>query len=213
MTHSSDQTVGPKTDSGSKLSRWKLRSGFVPIYVPFLFLIPALLLLIAFRYIPAVSAIYHSFTYWNIPEPGEFIGLQNYQALFDDPIFIKSLGNILKYMVGRTALVLVMAFIGAELVYNLTSDRWRNIWRMIFTIPMVIPITVNLLVWQQVYAGRQGMLNEFLTGIGAMARPHPWLARPDTALPALIFIGFPAVAGFRILDHIGRAPELIERGE
>ena len=94
----------------TETSRWKLRSGFVPIYVPFLFLIPALLLLIAFRYIPAVSAIYHSFTYWNIPEPGEFIGLQNYQALFDDPIFIKSLGNILKYMVGRTALVLVMAF-------------------------------------------------------------------------------------------------------
>ena len=189
----------PKARAKIETSRWKLRSGFVPIYVPFLFLIPALLLLLSFRYIPAVSAIYHSFTYWNIPEPGEFIGLQNYQALFDDPIFIKSLGNILKYMVGRTALVLVMAFVGAELVYNLTSDRWRNFWRLVFTIPMVIPITVNLLVWQQVYAGRQGMLNEFLTGIGAMARPHPWLGRPDTALPALIFIGFPAVAGFGFL--------------
>ena len=195
MTHNTTPSAGAKIDT----SRWKLRSGFVPIYVPFLFLIPALILLLSFRYIPAVSAIYHSFTYWNIPEPGEFIGLQNYQALFDDPIFIKSLGNILKYMVGRTALVLVMAFVGAELVYNLTSDRWRNFWRMVFTIPMVIPITVNLLVWQQVYAGRQGMLNEFLTGIGAMARPYPWLGRPDTALPALIFIGFPAVAGFGFL--------------
>ena len=195
MTHNTTPSAGAKIDT----SRWKLRSGFVPIYVPFLFLIPALILLLSFRYIPAVSAIFHSFTYWNIPEPGEFIGLQNYQALFDDPIFIKSLGNILKYMVGRTALVLVMAFVGAELVYNLTSDRWRNFWRMVFTIPMVIPITVNLLVWQQVYAGRQGMLNEFLTGIGAMARPYPWLGRPDTALPALIFIGFPAVAGFGFL--------------
>ena len=195
MTQKPQPTAGAKADS----SRWKLSSGFVPIYVPILFLIPALLLLLSFRYIPAVSAIFHSFTYWNIPEPGEFIGLQNYQALVDDPIFIKSLGNILKYMVGRTALVLVMAFVGAELVYNLTSDRWRNIWRMVFTIPMVIPITVNLLVWQQVYAGRQGMLNEFLTGIGAMARPYPWLGRPDTALPALIFIGFPAVAGFGFL--------------
>ncbi len=195
MTQQKTPTTGAKTES----SRWKLSSGFVPIYIPILFLIPALLLLFAFRYIPAVSAIFHSFTYWNIPEPGEFIGLQNYRALFDDPIFIKSLGNILKYMVGRTALVLVMAFVGAELVYNLSSDRWRNIWRMVFTIPMVIPITVNLLVWQQVYAGRQGMLNEFLTGIGAMARPYPWLGRPDTALPALIFIGFPAVAGFGFL--------------
>ena len=195
MTQQTTPTTSAKTES----SRWKLSSGFVPIYVPILFLIPALLLLLSFRYIPAVSAIFHSFTYWNIPEPGEFIGLQNYRALFDDPIFIKSLGNILKYMVGRTALVLVMAFVGAELVHNLTSDRWRNIWRMVFTIPMVIPITVNLLVWQQVYAGRQGMLNEFLTGIGAMARPYPWLGRPDTALPALIFIGFPAVAGFGFL--------------
>ena len=195
MTHNTTPSAGAKTDS----SRWKLRSGFVPIYVPFLFLIPALILLLSFRYIPALSAIYHSFTYWNIPEPGEFIGLQNYQALFDDPVFIKSLGNILKYMVGRTALVLIMAFIGAELVYNLTSDRWRNIWRMVFTIPMVMPITVNLLVWKEVYAGRQGMLNEFLMGIGAMIRPYPWLGRPDTALPALIFIGFPAVAGFGFL--------------
>ena len=195
MTHQEQPKARAKTDS----SRWKLSSGYVPIYVPFLFLIPALILLLSFRYIPAVSAIYHSFTYWNIPEPGEFIGLQNYQALFDDPVFIKSLGNILKYMVGRTALVLVMAFVGAELVYNLTSDRWRNIWRMVFTIPMVIPITVNLLVWQEVYAGRQGMLNEFLMGIGALARPYPWLGRPDTALPALIFLGFPAVAGFGFL--------------
>ncbi len=195
MTQKSKPMPSAKTEP----SRWKLSNGFVPIYIPILFLIPALLLLLSFRYIPAVSAIFHSFTYWNIPEPGEFIGLQNYQALFDDPIFIKSLGNILKYMVGRTTLVLVMAFVGAELVYNLTSDRWRNIWRMVFTIPMVIPFTVNLLVWQQVYAGRQGMLNEFLTGIGVMARPYPWLGHPDTALPALIFIGFPAVAGFGFL--------------
>ena len=195
MKHKSEPAAGPNARS----SRWTLLGGFVPIYVPFLFLIPALVLLLAFRYVPAFSAFYHSFTYWNIPKPGEFIGLQNYQALFDDPIFIKSLSNILKYMVGRTALVLVMAFVGAELVYNLTSDRWRNIWRMVFTIPMVIPFTVSLLVWQQVYAGRQGMLNEFLTGIGAMARPYPWLGRPDTALPALIFIGFPAVAGFGFL--------------
>ena len=199
MKHETGRKNGAGTGYWSVASRWKLGKGFVPIYLPFLFLIPALLLLIAFRYIPAVSAIYHSFTYWNIPEPGEFIGLQNYQALFDDPIFVKSLGNILKYMVGRTLFTLVMAFIGAELVYNLASVRARSFWRVVFTIPMVIPLTVNLLVWQQVYAGRQGLLNEFLVGIGALARPLPWLGRPDTALPALILIGFPAVAGFGFL--------------
>ena len=75
----------------------------------------------------------------------------------------------------------------------------RSFWRVVFTIPMVIPITVTLLIWQQVYSGRQGLLNEFLVGIGAVARPLPWLGRPDTALPALILVGFPAVAGFGFL--------------
>ena len=190
---------GRKAGSRSASSRWKLSNGFVPLYVPFLFLIPALLLLIVFRYYPTISAIYHSFTVWEIPRPGEFVGLQNYHALFEDPVFLKSISNILKYMGGRTFLTLVMAFVGAELVYNLASGRWRNIWRVVFTIPMVIPLTVNLMIWKQVYAGRQGLLNEFLLGIGAFSRPYPWLARPDSALPALIFIGFPAVAGFGFL--------------
>ena len=155
---------GRKAGSRSASSRWKLSNGFVPLYVPFLFLIPALLLLIVFRYYPTISAIYHSFTVWEIPRPGEFVGLQNYHALFEDPVFLKSISNILKYMGGRTFLTLVMAFVGAELVYNLASGRWRNIWRVVFTIPMVIPLTVNLMIWKQVYAGRQGLLNEFLTG-------------------------------------------------
>ena len=199
MKHETGRKNGAGTGYRSVASRWKPGKGFVPIYLPFLFLIPALLLLIAFRYLPALSAIFHSFTVWDIPQPGEWVGLQHYRALLDDQIFLASISNILKYMVGRTLLTLVMAFIGAELVYNLASDRARSFWRVVFTIPMVIPITVTLLIWQQVYAGRQGMLNEFLVGIGALARPLPWLGRPDTALPALILVGFPAVAGFGFL--------------
>ena len=119
--------AGPRTASGRRDST----SGFVPIYVPFLFLIPALLLLIVFRYFPTISAIYHSFTVWEIPQPGEFVGLQNYRALFEDPVFLKSISNILRYMAGRTFFTLVMAFIGAELVYNLASGRRRNFWRVV----------------------------------------------------------------------------------
>ncbi|MBZ0298209.1 MAG: sugar ABC transporter permease [Anaerolineae bacterium] len=179
--------------------RPRMRSGLVPIYVPFLFLIPALILLVVFRYYPTISAIYHSFTIWDIPKPGEFVGLKNYQALFSDPIFLQSISNILKYTVVRTLLTMTMAIIGAELVYNLASSSWRNIWRLVFTVPMVIPSTVDLLIWKQIYAGRQGLLNEILVGIGALNRPYPWIGRPDTALWALVFIGFPAVAGFGFL--------------
>lgn len=193
MTNSKPQSS--KLVSG----RFRLGAGRIPIYVPFLFLIPAFALLIIFRYYPTLSAIYHSFTIWDIPKPGVFVGLQNYQALLEDPVFLLSVTNILKYTVARTLLTLTMAFIGAELVYNLGSARWRNFFRLVFTVPMVIPQTVDLLIWKQIYAGRQGLLNELLVGLGLMDRPYPWIGRPDTALWALVFIGFPVVAGFGFL--------------
>lgn len=111
----------------------------------------------------------------------------NARARVEDPVFSKSIANILKFTLGRTCLTLVMVFIGAELVYNLASARRRAFWRVLFTIPMVICITFNLMIWQQVYAGRPGLLNEFLVGIDAMARAYPWLGRPNSALLALIF--------------------------
>ena len=78
-----------------------------------LVLAPALLLLIVFRYYPTLSAIYHSFTIWEIPQPGEFVGLQNYRTLVDDPVFSKSVSNILKFMLGRPdSALLALIFIG-----------------------------------------------------------------------------------------------------
>lgn len=187
MARKSERQIGARASPGAVSDSRGSRSGFVPLYVPSLFLLPALLLLVIFRYYPTLSAIYHSFTDWEIPQPGEFVGLQNYRTLVEDPVFSKSIANILKFMLGRTCLTLVMTFIGAELVYNLASARRRAFWRVLFTIPMVIPITVNLMIWQQVYAGRPGLLNEFLVGIDAMARAYPWLGRPNSALLALIF--------------------------
>ena len=192
-------TEQPMVSNQTTTGRFQLRTGLVPIYVPFLFLLPALILLVVFRYFPTFSAIYHSFTIWDIPKPGEWVGLDNYRALFEDDVFLKSVTNIIKYTAGRTFLTMSMALIGAELVYNLHSARWRNIWRVVFTVPMVIPVTVDLLIWQQIYAGRQGLLNELLVGIGLIDRAYPWIGRPDTALWALVFIGFPAVAGFGFL--------------
>lgn len=191
-------------------SYFKLRTGHVPIYVPLLFLLPAFLLLIVFRYYPTASAVYHSFTIWDIPKPGEFVGLQNYQKLFEDPVFLKSIANIFQYTVGRTVFTMAMAFLGAELVYNLASKRWRNIFRLVFTLPMVIPQTVDLLIWKQIYAGRQGILNELLVGLGLMDRPYPWIGRPDTALWALTFIGFPLISGFGFLIILAALQNLPE---
>jgi ABC-type sugar transport system permease subunit len=92
-----------------------------------------------------------------------------------------------------------MAFIAAELVYNLHNRQAQWLWRVVFTLPMVIPATVVLLIWRQIYAARLGLLNEFLRAIGLDQWAQPWLGQPDTALLALMMIGFPLVSGFTFL--------------
>src|SRR5262245_11020726 len=92
----------------------KSSSRLIPVYAPYMFLIPAMVLLIAFRYIPAVSAIYYSFTDWNGVSPARIVGLQQYNALFQDPAFVRSVTNILIYTAARTLLATVMALVGAE---------------------------------------------------------------------------------------------------
>lgn len=170
-----------------------------PLYIPFLFLIPGVLLLIAFRYIPAVAAIYYSFTDWNGTSPANFVGLQQYQALLQDNVFILSVRNILFYTMVRAALAGVLALIGAELVYNLRNHVSRSIWRVTFTLPLIIPTSVVFLVWKQVYAARLGLINEALKALGLGSMARPWLGQVDTALIALTLIGFPFVSGFAFL--------------
>jgi raffinose/stachyose/melibiose transport system permease protein len=168
-------------------------------YIPYLFLLPAIALLIWFRYTPAFSAVYHSFTDWNGSPGASFVGLEQYRALFQDEVFLRSLSNIFIYTLARTVISTVMALLGAELIYNLRSLRAGAFWRMVFTVPMVIPASVIFLVWQRIYAGRLGLLNEFLDGVGLSAWVQPWLGQTDTALLALIMIGFPMVTGVAFL--------------
>ena len=51
-----------------------------------------------------------------------------------------------------------MAVVGAELLYNLHSHGWRSFWRVLFTVPLIIPTTVVFLIWRRVFAGDIGLM-------------------------------------------------------
>ena len=109
-------------------------------------LVPLFGLLAVFRYGPAYSAIYHSFTRWNgIREP-TWSGIQNYTRLLGDDLFLAALRNMAVYTGARTLLVVFMAFVAAELVYSLRSPAQRMFWKVLFVIPLVVPRVVVLLV-------------------------------------------------------------------
>ena len=169
------------------------------LLAPFLFLLPALLLLIFLRCVPAISAFYHSLTEWDGVGTGVYVGLDQYRSLFEDKVFLLSLQNIVKYGAVRTFIIVAMSFFGAELVYNLRSRREQSFWRIVFTIPMLVPWTVELLIWSQIFAARRGLVNEFLKSFGIIKRVHPFLGDPNTALWALAVVGFPLITGIGFL--------------
>ena len=169
---------------------------------PYLFLVPAFLLLILLRYVPAVSAILYSFTDWNGMRSPEYIGLENYAELFKDRLFLASLNNIALYIVVHTGLVVFMAFFAAELVFSLRSPMLQTLWQIVFVVPLVVPQTVVYLVWGFVFNTQSGLLNGFLGSIGLESWQQPWLGQSSTALWSIMFIGFPFVASFAFLVYV-----------
>jgi raffinose/stachyose/melibiose transport system permease protein len=67
---------------------------------------------------------------------------------------------------------------------------------------MVVPWIVVLLVWRFLYDPMDGLINYALKAIGLGGLTHAWLAEPQTALGAIMFLGFPFVAGFNLLIYL-----------
>src|SRR5947208_2747232 len=88
--------------------------------VPWLFSLPAILMLLAFLVTPFVLAVIFSFTNLRLlsPIPLRFVGLQNYVRVFQDPIFYRALGNNLLFVLivvpVQTALALALAVLRSE---------------------------------------------------------------------------------------------------
>ncbi len=164
-----------------------------------IFVAPALVLLILFEYYPLFSGIYHSFTTWKVSFATTFTGFQNYINLFKDNYFIISIKNILIYVLITTVAVNIMSLIGAELIFNLRSNRLKSVWKYLFIIPMIVPFTVSMLIWGFIYNPYLGILNSFLNTIGLSNFALPWLGSSQTALAAVAFVGFPFISSLQFL--------------
>jgi raffinose/stachyose/melibiose transport system permease protein len=169
--------------------------------VPYLFILPAFILFVLMRYVPAVQAIYYSLTEWNGIRAAKFIGLENYTRLFQDQLFLDALINMAGYTILRTLIVVVMAFFAAELVFSIRSSFMQTFWKIAFIIPLVVPGSVVYLVWAFVFNTQSGILNSLLAAVGLGDLQQPWLGQSSTALWAILFIGFPFVSSFAFLIY------------
>ncbi len=167
----------------------------------YLAIIPTLFLLAMFSYIPFSSALFHSFFEWDGFGSATWIALDNFKEIFQDRVFFNSLGNMLKLLVFRLVVTLSIPLVVAELIYNLRGERKSYVYRVLFVIPMVLPMIVIILIWQFIYDANIGILNQLLKLIGLSHFSRAWLGDPKTALYSIMGVGFPWVDGFCLLIY------------
>lgn len=126
--------------------------------VPYLFLLPALTILSLSVFWPAFQAFYLSFTRFETPgQVPEWIGLGNFQQLWTDEVFWKSLGNSGIYLIGVVP-ILVIVPLGLAILVNqkLKGIHW---FRAAYYTPVVISMVVAGIAWKWLYDER-GLLNQ-----------------------------------------------------
>jgi len=164
-----------------------------------LLLLPALALLVLFTHYPAVANLWHSF--FSTPKgarPAQFVGLDNYRALVDDPIFWQALVNNLWYALGTIPLSIVIALAMAVWVNDRLPGRgWV---RLAYFTPTVLPMIAVANIWLFFFTPEYGLLEQVTKALGFGS--HNWLGSQETALPALMVVTVWKEAGFFMIFYL-----------
>lgn len=166
-----------------------------------LFALPALTGLLIFVAFPFLLAIGLSFSNLRLgsPLPLEFVGLTQFQRLFEDEAFTRALLNNLLFTLVVVPVQTVLA-LGLALLLN-QPLKGRTLFRTLFFMPVVFPLSLVSVVWILIYApGPNGMLNSFLQLITLDHwQPRDFLHEPWLALPAIMLTSIWQGAGFQMV--------------
>ncbi len=165
------------------------------------FIFPALFFAAVFDYFPALSALYHAFFNWNGYNAPIFNGIENFVNLFKDPLVHLAAAHVGLLAAWGIIVELTVPLFVARIIYGLRSRKSQFFFRLIFVIPLVVPVVVTALIWTFFYNPVVGIIDHLLRMMGFKQLALAWLANPHTALFAIMFMGFPWVDGFGMLIY------------
>jgi len=176
-----------------------------------LLLLPAAILLVAFTHYPAAATLYDSFfSTGTAVRPSRFVGIANYAALADDPVF---------WQVLRNNAIFALATIPTSMALAMTMAAWVNgklparaLVRMSYFTPTVLPMIAVANLWLFFYSPQIGLLDKVTGAFGAPS--HNWLGDPHTVMACLAVMTVWKEAGFFMIFYLAALqslpPELAE---
>ena len=151
----------------------------------FLFVLPFVLGVLLFKLFPFVMSFGLSFTQYDLMDPPQFVGLENYRELaFADPLFRKSLGVTLLFAVLAVPLRVGFAlFIAHVLNFKL---RGINFFRAAFYLPSILGGSIAVAVLWRFIFSKNGLVNLLMAHVGL--EPIAWLADEHYSMWTIVLL-------------------------
>ena len=135
------------------------------------FLSPWIIGFLAFTIVPMCTSIYYSFFRMhvfnmNVVDP-VFVGADNFKYIFEDRLFLKSIGNTFWFTAVRVPVGLIVSVLFALLLNQ--KIRGVKLFRTLIYLPAMIPVVGSTIVWKQLFSNDFSLLNFLLGGFGIPA--------------------------------------------
>lgn len=152
----------------------------------FLFIFPWIVGFSAFFLIPFGTSIFYAFTDARLPGATnyDFVGVENFITMMNDPIFMKSLGNTLYFvLIGVPVVATGMLLLAMLLNFNVKGIA---LFRTFYYLPTLVPIVATVIIWRLVFNSEFGILNAMLSVFGG--EKIDWLGGKHTIKPVIILL-------------------------
>jgi multiple sugar transport system permease protein len=152
------------------------------------FAAPALTVIVVFFALPVLAALVLSLTDFDIYALANldnlrFVGLHNYLALLQNPLFWKALANTLYFVVVGVPLSIAVS-LGAALLLHSKLGWFKPFFRTAYFAPVVTTVVAVAVIWRYLFHTKYGLMNWGLSYLGI--HPIDWLGDPHWAMPTII---------------------------
>lgn len=156
-----------------------------------LFILPALLGTIVFIIIPIICSFGLSFAKWDLLNPIQYVGLENYKVVLTEPVFVKIIINTFVYAIATSIFGVIIPLILACIIN--TRIKGADFFKTAYFLPFVTPMIVIGIIWEWIFDPNIGCLNHFL-------HLHiNWLYDTNFAMPALIIVSVWKLIGYNMI--------------
>ena len=164
------------------------------------FLLPSLIGLLVFSFMPLIISGLISLTDWNgldkLTDPAflqeHYVGFENYKTILSTPEFWKTLGNTAEYIVLYIPLMLAASLLVAYLLSR--PNKGVGAFRVLYYIPVLTSWVAASLIWKSVLAPQYGAMNGILEFFGIQG--PGWLLDEKWAMPAIVLVSVWKDMGF-----------------